>query len=278
MGEKGITPQQVILMIYIMYGIIGFLMLILVLIIWKTPALVFLKSSMFKKPLMYVINKDHSANFYTFSPKNGAGHVRRVGIFNLTENSHTLEAGTKTPIYFAFRDLAATLSPEYPAIIQEIRESGLKINNIDDIKDYIEKIKDGVASDFPVKVHTFKTYRFHDLANMFPNNLDPTFIDSTIECEIAKSIKFTKMAPMAIGSIIALIIVGALAFYIMNMSFQGKITTKDCQALVGEATKNCVQQAIPKSTITTTDNKPVVAAPYYDTNFVYDPKRGGLSA
>src|SRR6056297_589263 len=107
--------------------------IILILIMWKTPAMTFLKASMLKKPIMYIIGKDRMGIFKTFTAQSGSAKLGKDGLYNLTENSHTLEAGSKIPIYFAFRDLAATLLPEYPAIIQELREKGVVINNIEDV-------------------------------------------------------------------------------------------------------------------------------------------------
>ena len=207
----------------------------LVFIAWKTPALTFLKASLFKKPMMYIIGKDRLGYFKTFKAANGAGKVGKDGLFSLTENSHTLEAGAKIPIYFAFRDLAATLLPEYPAIIQEIREKGVIVNNIEDINNYIKRIKEGLMSDFPVEVKPYKTYKFHDLENLFPNNLDPTFIDATVQCEISKGLKTMKMLPLAIGGVVTLVMISAIAVFIMQRAFKGCIGAAECANMVTAA-------------------------------------------
>lgn len=214
-------------------AVIGIESLVLILILWKTPAMTFLGASLFKKPVMYIIGKDRMGYFKTFKSKNGAARLGKDGLYNLTESSHTLEAGSKIPIYFAFRDLAATLLPEYPAIIQEIREQGIVINNIEDVLDYVQKIKSGIKEDLPVQIHAYKTYKFHDLENMFPNNIDPTFIDSTVQCEIAKGLKMMKMAPTVIGGVIVLVMVSAVAVFILQKAFKGSISIEECQAMIG---------------------------------------------
>jgi hypothetical protein len=229
------TPQEVYNLLYILFGVIGLQSIILILILWRTPSMIFLKAAMFKKPVMYIIGKDHIGYFKTFKPKAGAANIKGVGLFNLTENSHTLEGGSKIPIYFAFRDLAATLLPDYPAIIQEIRENGFLVNNLEDVKMYINSIKAGMTENFPIKVKPYKTYKFHDLANMFPFNIDPTFIDSTVQCEVSKFIKTMKMAPIAIGTVVVMIVVGALAIFIINKSYKGQITSEDCATMVEAA-------------------------------------------
>lgn len=229
------SPAQIIQLIYILYGLIAALTLFLVFIIWKTPALSFLTASLLKRPLMYIIGKDHMGYFKTFTPKNGAASIRGAGLFHLTENSHTLEGGSKIPIYFAFRDLAATLLPEYPGIIQEIREAGFKINSLEDVSYYIQMIKRDQMDTYPIKVKPFKTYKFHDLANMFPYNLDPTFIDSTVQCEVAKFTKMMKSAPMVITTIVILLIVAAIAVLIIERAYKGQVDGKICTDMVAAA-------------------------------------------
>lgn len=221
--------------LYIFVGlmvVIAIESLLLIFVIWKTPALTFLKAALLKKPLMYIIGKDRLGIFKCFTPHAGSAKLGKEGIYNLTENSHTLEIVSKIPIYFAFRDLAATLLPEYPAIIQEIREKGIVINNIEDVNEYIERIKKGMAEDLPVQVHAYKSYKFHDLENMFPNNIDPTFIDATVQYETSKGLKMMKLGPTVIGGVVILIMVSAIAVYILNKAFTGDISVEDCQAMV----------------------------------------------
>ena len=213
-------------------GVIAIQSLLLIFIIWKTPALTFLKAALLKKSLIYIIGKDRLGEFKTFTKSSGAAKVGKEGLYHLTENSHTLEAGSKIPIYFAFRDLAATLLPEYPAIIQELREQGLVINNLEDVDNYITRIKNNMMHEIPIQVHAYKTYKMHDLENMFPNNLDPTFVDATVQCEVSQSLKMTKNAPMILGGIAVLIVVAAVAIYILNMSFGGQIPIAECQDMV----------------------------------------------
>ena len=43
--------------------------LVLILIMWRTPSLVFLKASLTKSPLMYIIGKDRMGKFKTTAAK-----------------------------------------------------------------------------------------------------------------------------------------------------------------------------------------------------------------
>jgi hypothetical protein len=221
--------------IIICFVVIAFETLLIMFTFFKTPAATFLMASMMKKPVIYIIGKDRLGTFKSFTAANGAAKVKGEGLFALTQNSHTLESGSKTAIYFAFRDQAATLLPEYPAIIQELREKGIVLNHVEDIKDYLDKIKKGVKTDLPVSVRAYKTYRFHDLENMFPFNLDPTFIDATVQCEISKGLKLLKVGPTVMGGIIILLMVGAIAIYIIRNAFAHQIGADDCTAMVNAA-------------------------------------------
>jgi hypothetical protein len=181
------------------------------------------------------MGKDHLGIYRHFKPQNGAATVPGVGVFKLTENSHTLEYKTKTPIYLAFRDLSATLLPEFPAIIQEVREKGIIINNINDIEHIIVSIKNRIRKPFDVQIESFKTYRFHDLENMFPFNLDPSFIDATVQCEISKGLKQIKNMPMITSTVIILIVVAAVAIFIIRMGFRDTMSTSECTNMVNAA-------------------------------------------
>jgi hypothetical protein len=249
--------EDILFMFGGLMAVIAVQSLILIFIFWRTPAFTFLKAALLRKPLMYIIGKDRVGIFKTFKAESGSAQVGKDGLFHLTENSHTLEAGSKTPIYFAFRDLAATLLPEYPAIIQEIREKGIIINNIEDIKFYLEKVKRGTISDFPVSVNSYKTYKFHDLENMFPNNIDPTFIDATVQCEISKGLKMIKNGPMMLTGIVVLLVAAAVAVYIMQRAFTDKtLTVQECNSMINTVKtaasvgRSAVVQAINTSTLT----------------------------
>lgn len=227
--------DQILFLFTCLFVIIGIETVILFLVIFKTPALTFLKANFLRRPVMYIMGKDHLGIFKVFRPQNGGAIIPGIGVFKLTENSHTLEYKTKTPIYLSFRDLSATLLPEFPAIIQEVREKGIIINNITDIESIIEKIKTNIKKPFDVKIESFKTYRFHDLENMFPFNLDPSFIDATVQCEISKGLKQIKNMPMITSTIFVLLIVAAVAIFIIRLAFKGTISPDECASMVNAA-------------------------------------------
>lgn len=233
---------QVMNLFIMLFAVVGIESLLLMFIVFKTPAMTFLSASMFGKRVMYIIGKDHIGQWATFKVVHGAAKLGKHGIYNVTENSHTLDAKSKIPIYFAFRDMAATMFPEYPAFVQEVRETGVLLNNLDDCDRLLAEIYKGLSGDFPVNVRSFKTYRFHDLANMYPYNLDPSFIDATVQSEISKGLKTIKMTPAIVTGVAILIIVAAVAFFILNKAFKGSITVDECNALV--STSKCSADVI----------------------------------
>lgn len=237
------TTNEIMNMFIMLFCVIGIESLIIIFIVWKTPAMTFLKASLLKRPVLYIMGKDRLGKFRTFKSEHGTAQVGKDGLYHLTENSHTLEAGSKIPLYFAFVDLAATLLPEYPAIIQELREDGLIINNLEDINNYMFNIKKGMQRNLPISVKAYKTYKLHDLENMFPNNLDPTFIDSTVQCQVSRWLKIQKAAPLMMAGLAMLIVVTGLTIYIVQRSFKGCISPNECEQMVAAAkcTFNTIQ-------------------------------------
>jgi len=221
-------PAEIFNLFIGLFAVIGIETLFLFFIVFKTPALTFLSASMLKKPIIYIMGKDKLGKFRTFKREHGAAQVKGEGVFSITENSHTLEVGSKIPLYFAFRDLAATLDPQYPAILQELKEKGLVITHCEDLEKFFFDIKKGMIKDLPVEVKPFKTYKLHEMENMFPFNIDPTFIDATVQYEIAKGLKLLKTGPMAMMGILLLLIVGGVTVFIVQKAFSGSITMDQC--------------------------------------------------
>lgn len=219
----------------ILFLVVAVQLVALIFVFIKTPAGVFLKASMLKQSVLYIMDKDKTAKFITFKSRNGAAIAGKDGVFGLTEDSATMERVSKVSLYFAFRDLAATMDPMYPAIIQELNEQGLAIDNFQDIEVLLDKIEQGLEENFPVKVRSFKTYKMHGLSNMFPFNADPSFVDATIQNEISEGLKMMKATPMFVGGVITLLMVSAVAVYILRLAFKGTITAEECQAMVSAA-------------------------------------------
>ena len=198
-GKCVVITKGALYSFYGSYVIAALLLLILILVAFFTPAIIFLKAK-FKKgaSLIYSVNRGQMGQFLIATGKHqGIADVKKVGPFIITENSHTIESKSKTPFYFAFGEFASTLPLEYAKIIQHLRESGEKITNIEDLAELIgmkfdeeqkkwvkpaegemsEKAKER-RKDMDLKIEPYKTIKLHELAYMFPFNITPALMES----------------------------------------------------------------------------------------------------
>ncbi len=228
--------MEEILKIFIMlFCVIAVESLILIFIMMKTPAMPFLSAFLTKKSIVYIIGKDKTGKFKPFKRQYGSAVVKKLGIFDLTENSHTLESNTKTPIYFAFEDFAATLTPEYPAIIQELRTKGYKVTKMEDVERLITQIAEGKRKPITIDIKPYKTYKLHDLENMFPLNITPTFVEAQVQGELNKFSRMMKAGPALLGGFLVLMIAAAVTIFIVQKAFKGSMSPADCKMMVEAA-------------------------------------------
>ncbi len=183
--------------------------LLLLMISFFTPAIIFLKAKLKKASLIYTVNRGQTGEFLVATGKyQGIADVPKVGPFIVTEGSHTIEKKSKVPFYFAFGEFASTLPLEYAYIVQELRGDGeRKITNIDDLADYVgmefsdttkawvqSEDKEQKETDLKVEIKPYKTIKIHDLAFMFPFNVTPALMESKTQHMIGlKMSMFNKM-------------------------------------------------------------------------------------
>ncbi len=228
-----ITNNQYYIFIAIFY-IAAILILILVLVGFMTPAIVFLKAKFTRGSLIYTVNRGQMGQFLIAKTKfQGIADVPKVGPFIITENSHTIELKSKTPFYFAFGEFAATLPLEYATIVEQLREKGTKITNIEDLaklvglefddtkktwkatKEGALKDKDGYA--LSEQITPYKTIQLHNLAYMFPFNITPALVESKIQHMIGlKQAMFNKLTPQTVIMFVMVLMGAALAAMIVS--------------------------------------------------------------
>jgi len=103
-----------------------------------TPAMIFLKAKFKKASLIYSVNRGQSGQFTVGTSKHqGIMDVKGVGPFIVTENSHTIEKKSKTPFYFAFGEFATTIPLEFAQTVQNLREAGKKVTNVEDLARFV---------------------------------------------------------------------------------------------------------------------------------------------
>lgn len=121
-----------------MYSFSGLVIIILFLIAFFTPALIFLKAKLSKSSVIYLVNRAQQGRFVVGKHyAEGITEAKKVGPFIMTENSHTIELKSRTALFLAFGEFAATLPLKWVYVLNKLRERALKekkpITNVDDI-------------------------------------------------------------------------------------------------------------------------------------------------
>ena len=231
-GECIVLTKGVLNILYGFSIFAGILLLVLMLVAFFTPAIIFLKAKFKKGSLIYSINRGQQGQFLIATHKHeGIADVKGVGPFIITENSHTIEKRSKTPFYFAFGEFSSTLPLEYASIVNYLRETDNKITNINDLADLIgmkfdeeekkwykpapdklsEKAKERIKK-IDVMIKPYKTIKTHDLAYMFPFNITPALIESRTQHLIGlKQAMFNKMTPQLVMMFIMILMGSTLA-------------------------------------------------------------------
>lgn len=154
-----------------------------VLIYMKTPAMTYIMAMIRKSPVLITIGKEQLLKFNVGKGAKTGTIETKHGLYFVTENSHLLDTDSKTPIYMAFSRFGATMPPEHSALVQELRESGTKINSWGEFKNAIEKPREGKEK---VDLMPFKTIAMHDVAKTFPFNIHPSYSQEKVSNEVMK--------------------------------------------------------------------------------------------
>lgn len=194
-------------LIWAIVAFIGWLFFIILLvfmlfILIKTPAWTFLLANLTGKPILRAITPTASSRFYRAKRIEAGCADLPDGPFKLMPGSYVRDTKSNVPIFDAFTENATTVTKEYAAIIETLREKGFIINNFEQYKQLveiasnkadaegyiksIEKDEDKARAQklvkllqdpaFRVDIKAFRSYKMHELSNMFPYNLSPTFI------------------------------------------------------------------------------------------------------
>lgn len=205
------------------YGLVaGWILAVLLLLfntllIKFTPAVVFFKAWMSKSVVAWVKFRTGLGEFRIAKSEDpGSVDVKDLGFVQLVEGSQVLERNSKVPVYDVFAEYGASIPKEYPAIIQELREEGFVVNSFRDyahlvklagndvyasqhlaeIKDEVlrketeERIK--VLKEMEITIKPYKTYKVHELAFMFPNNMTPGYVDAKVTNAVLRKVNKMK--------------------------------------------------------------------------------------
>jgi len=229
----------------------------------KTPANAFLKAWARGTAVLFGHNRSGEGFFEAatrfeqgFLDSEKSGHVAVV------EGSQIYESKSKLPVYTHFTEYASTIPADYPSVKQELQRQGFIINDWDDYKDIFKAAEkqdknalvDHVDEDIDdpgsvvrrvldkgVTVAADKTYKLHELADMFPNNLHPSMIEAKIENEVQRRVDDDDTNWAKIGgyaSIILAICIGGAVAYEMSTGQASQLTCEVVRTGVRNATNN----------------------------------------
>lgn len=242
---------------------------ILVLMIKFTPAKPFLKAWITRTPVFRAAYRTGFAEFLNGRiDANGMAKAKGIGPVQLTENSQYIEKNSKCAVYEMFAEYGATIPKEYAAILQELRERGIKIRNYDDYRTVIELATDSKAvakyleglkgedlknaqkkvaelQDLKVELKKFKSYAMHDMAFMFPNNISPLYTDAIITTEVMRERKNSKLQKellIVVGVTVFIILIGvAIYFNVKPAAAPAKVVCEVAQKGVEYVVQNITQ-------------------------------------
>jgi len=221
------------------------LFVLLIMVFASTPALQFLKAKVGKKPLLKI---NFPSGFCLFKAgSNQLGNscvVNKHGVYTLVEGSQTYDKASGVSVYEVFTESSSTIPLEYVCMVQELREKGFVLRNFEDYSRILKlksdetfrsseraSKKDKEAQEkfdilmaeldkMELYIKPFKSYKVHELSNMFPNDMNPAFVEEyaiTYETASTKKKKILNEMFIYVGvGVLVLVIAGYVAYRLMS--------------------------------------------------------------
>jgi len=227
----------------------------------KTPANTFLRAWWNGTAVVFAHDRS-GEGFFEAATKMEKGFIDspRLGHIMLTEGSHVNDAKSKLPVFTAFTEYATSIPVDYPAVLQELRETGFALTKWKDYKEFLDAaqaedrdaLRDLLAEDVDdeeqavssalegVTVSNEKTYKASQLADMFPNNIHPSMLEAKIENEVQRRIDNDGTDWTTIGgwaTVILAICIGGAVAYEMSQGSPGQVTCEVVERGVRNATE-----------------------------------------
>lgn len=226
-----------------------------------TPAMVFLRASLGRQGILFKKNKAGVGEFVCGKIRHGLMHIKNGGAFILTENSKVMDKKSKTPVFTAFSEYAATIPYYYEETIDQLRKKGYKINDYRDYynlvmlsnreyaQDWLNSIKNekkkieariliDKAKNEKIEIKPFFSIGLNELSYMFPNNLSPIYIDAITQEEVNMRMRKEEMSKkilIYIGLAALIALIGAAIAWKMIKSPQPEVIVKMVQTGVETA-------------------------------------------
>lgn len=226
-------------MAIIAMSVLGFMSILFLLTLWKTPAFEFLMAFIFGKELAFITNRSNQGIFRTAKPTaEGMLKIPRIGEIMVEPNSGITERVCGRRIYISFGEFASTLPLWWVQAVnwikREHQDKARPVHNSEDLGDKIglkfdPLTKQWVQKEIPanqedkeankgiVKVTPWYALRFHELSYMFPYNITPALIESKTAHEIAKKQRMNNlingMTLIYVGVGVLILVIAAYVAY-----------------------------------------------------------------
>jgi len=219
----------------------------IILIFFLTPALTFLKAKFQRKPIFLFGGRDGYADFLL--PKkieNEYGIFKGIGVIGIIKDSNIIDRKSKQSLYLANKDIGATFQRDWPRILEILRSHFPKeLKNGKDLKNIVARAIDNSddAEKNPSFIIKGTTYYVSELANFFPLNIKPSYIESY--GEIAKRQERRKVDAMKwLMGFAVLILVIAIAGYMLIGQVNKNNDVCQCNC-VGDGKNSVVNNPLP---------------------------------
>lgn len=243
------------------FSALGIISTIALFLVFKfTPAKTFLMAWLHGNPIGYVSHRHGIGEFIEGKIKDkGFIDFKHVGPVMMTENSHSFEQKSKRPIFNVFSEFASSIPKEFYAFVTELRSLGFPVRNSDQYKALVNFISRGKYDevldkleiseekrkklivqmtkirDEGISIEPWKTYNIKELADLFPNNINPSFITLKVDNAVNRQRKADKFRQQ-------MLITGAIAFFIVVIG--GVIALKFIGATNPEVTVQLAQGGV----------------------------------
>jgi hypothetical protein len=239
-------------------GWLGFLLSLIFagILLAITPAWKFLRAKIKGVPMILTQFKDQYSEFRPGTkPRAEATKIDQSHV-HLTNSSHMIDKKSKVPLYFHFSGHGITDDPLFNATLSELREMGFKFDNYEELKLVVDLVNDKTfrdkymaelkdqnikkqleetikkAENTTIEIKSYKTYKFQDIKNFYPFNINSDYSEAITEEEVTLALKKSKAKENIVKMLVVLGVVFAVVggvIIIFTMVYDPKPKQVICQ-------------------------------------------------
>ena len=99
---------------------------LLVFIVWKTPAMAFLKASILRRTILINPLENRRLDIKTSKMYGSLAHVKSKGYYIIDPNDVFIEGKSKTPVAIVYGNFGISINPEMSKLAQRLQEMGIR--------------------------------------------------------------------------------------------------------------------------------------------------------